>query len=97
MEYMALAKPVVQFDLTEGRRTAGEASLYAKPDDPVDLAAKLLDLLDDPPRRARMGRFGRARVERELEWRHQAPRLLAAYDTLWQGAARGAAARGAQT
>jgi glycosyltransferase involved in cell wall biosynthesis len=97
MEYMALAKPVVQFDLTEGRRTAGEASLYAKPDDSVDLAAKLLDLLDDPPRRARMGRFGRARIERELEWRHQAPRLLAAYETLWQGAARGAAARGAQT
>jgi glycosyltransferase involved in cell wall biosynthesis len=97
MEYMALGKPVVQFDLTEGRRTAGEASLYAKPDDPVDLAAKLLDLLDDPPRCARMGRFGRARIERELEWRHQAPRLLAAYEALWQGAARGAAARGAQT
>jgi glycosyltransferase involved in cell wall biosynthesis len=97
MEYMALAKPVVQFDLTEGRRSAGEASLYARPDDPVDLAAKILDLLDDPQRREAMGQYGRARIERELEWRHQAPRLLAAYETLWQGAARGAAARGAQT
>jgi len=97
MEYMALAKPVVQFDLTEGRRSAGEASLYARPDDPVDLAAKILDLLDDPLRRECMGRFARARIERELEWRHQAPRLLSAYGALWQGAARGSAARGAQT
>jgi len=97
MEYMALAKPVVQFDLTEGRRSAGEASLYAKPDDPVDLAAKILDLLDDPQRREAMGRYGRARIERELEWRHQAPRLLAAYAALWQRATRGAAARRAQT
>jgi glycosyltransferase involved in cell wall biosynthesis len=94
MEYMALGKPVVQFDLTEGRRSAGEASLYAKPDDPVDLAAKILELLDDPARRARMGALGRARVERELAWRHQAPRLLAAYDALWQGAMLPRAARG---
>jgi glycosyltransferase involved in cell wall biosynthesis len=97
MEYMALGKPVVQFDLTEGRRTAGEASLYARPNDAVDLAAKLAELLEDPARRARMGALGRARVENELEWRHQAPRLLAAYDALWQGAATGSAARGAET
>jgi glycosyltransferase involved in cell wall biosynthesis len=97
MEYMALGKPVVQFDLTEGRRSAGEASLYAKPDDPVDLAAKILELLDDPPRRACMGRFGRARIERELEWRHQAPRLLAAYAALGSGAALAPAQRRVET
>lgn len=91
MEYMALGKPVVQFDLTEGRRTAGEASLYARADDPADLAAKMLALLDDPRRREGMGQFGRARVERELEWRHQAPRLLDAYQQLWQGHALPAA------
>ena len=91
MEYMALGKPVVQFDLTEGRRSAGEASLYARQDDPADLAARILALLDDPERRARMGRLGRERVERELEWRHQAPRLLAAYGSLWQGHALPAA------
>jgi glycosyltransferase involved in cell wall biosynthesis len=32
MEYMALGKPVVQFDLTEGRFSAQEASLYAQED-----------------------------------------------------------------
>jgi glycosyltransferase involved in cell wall biosynthesis len=83
MEYMALGKPQVQFDLTEGRRSACEASLYARPNDPVDLAAKLVELLDDPARRARMGRYARARVERSLSWCHEAPRLLAAYESLW--------------
>ena len=97
MEYMALGKPVVQFDLTEGRRSAGEASLYAKPDDPVDLAAKILELLDDPQRRAYMGRYGRARVEHHLEWRHQAPRLLTAYEVLWSSAALSPARRSVET
>jgi glycosyltransferase involved in cell wall biosynthesis len=97
MEYMALGKPVVQFDLTEGRRSAGDASLYAKPDDAVDLAAKLVELLDDPQRREFMGRVGRARIERSLEWRHQAPRLLAAYAALGRGAPRPQVARGART
>jgi glycosyltransferase involved in cell wall biosynthesis len=83
MEYMALGKPIVQFDLTEGRFSAGEASLYARKNDPVDLAQKIAELLDDPQRRARMGAFGRERIERELEWRYEAPKLLAAYESLW--------------
>jgi len=51
----------------------------------LDLAAKIVELLDDPVRRAEMGEFGRRRVENELEWRHEAPKLLAAYDALWRG------------
>jgi glycosyltransferase involved in cell wall biosynthesis len=82
MEYMALGKPVVQFDLTEGRRSAGEASLYARRNDEQDLASKLLELLDDEARRLRMGEFGRRRVENELQWSYEAPKLLAAYEAL---------------
>jgi glycosyltransferase involved in cell wall biosynthesis len=80
IEYMTLAKPVVQFDLKEGRASAGDAALYAQADDPVDFAEKIAELLDDPERRARMGAIGRARVEDGLSWAHSAPRLLAAYD-----------------
>ncbi len=83
MEYMALGKPIVQFDLTEGRYSAREASLYARRNDPADLAAKILELLDDPERRAAMGAYGRRRVENELEWRYEVPRLRAAYRSLW--------------
>jgi glycosyltransferase involved in cell wall biosynthesis len=84
MEYMALGKPIVQFDLTEGRFSAQEASLYAAKNDAVDLACKIVELLDDPERRARMGEFGRNRVVNELEWQYEAPKLLAAYDAMWR-------------
>jgi glycosyltransferase involved in cell wall biosynthesis len=83
MEYMALGKPIVQFDLTEGRFSAQDASLYADPNNTLDLAGKVAELLDDPDRRRLMGEFGRQRVERELEWRYEVPKLLAAYDALF--------------
>jgi glycosyltransferase involved in cell wall biosynthesis len=87
MEYMALGKPIVQFDLTEGRYSAQEASLYARKNDPADMAAKVLELLDDPARRAAMGAYGRRRVENELEWRYEVPKLRAAYRSLWKPSA----------
>ena len=94
MEYMALGKPIVQFDLTEGRRSARRASLYAKRNDALDLAQKLLELLDDPGRRKEMGAYGRRRVEGELAWRHEAPKLLVAYEALWRARAVAPAAGG---
>ena len=78
MEYMALGKASVQFDLDEGRVSAGDASLYAE--DVDDFADKLLALLDDPDRRERMGQIGHARMRDALQWRHQVPTLLAAYE-----------------
>jgi glycosyltransferase involved in cell wall biosynthesis len=83
MEYMALGKPIVQFDLVEGKVSAQEASLYASKNDPVDMARKIAELLDDPARRERMGAFGRHRVINELEWQYEAPKLLAAYERLY--------------
>jgi glycosyltransferase involved in cell wall biosynthesis len=83
MEYMALGKPMVQFDLTEGRYSAQDASLYARRNDPTDFAAKIAELIDDPQKRARMGAFGRRRVQEALEWRYEVPKLLAAYATLF--------------
>jgi glycosyltransferase involved in cell wall biosynthesis len=82
MEYMALGKPVVQFDLTEGRVSAGEASLYARPNDVADLAQKMVSLLGNENLRIHMGAVGRERVEHQLSWQHEAPRLLAAYEYL---------------
>jgi len=83
MEYMALGKPIVQFEMTEGRFSAQEASLYARPNDPESLLDHLVALLEDPERRAEMGRIGRRRVETELQWQHEAPKLLRAYDQLF--------------
>ena len=82
MEYMALGKPIVQFDLAEGRYSAQQASLYAARNDPVDFARKILELVENEEKRRAMGEYGRRRVLEELEWRHEAPKLLAAYDAL---------------
>jgi glycosyltransferase involved in cell wall biosynthesis len=80
MEYMALGKPIVQFDSKEGRFSAQEASLYADKDDGVaDFAAKLIWLLDRPEERRKMGEFGRKRIEEQLAWEYSVPQLLAAY------------------
>jgi glycosyltransferase involved in cell wall biosynthesis len=85
MEYMALGKPIVQFDLTEGRRSAEQASLYARKNDAADLADRILELLADEPRRRWMGELGRKRVVERLQWPHEAPKLLEAYDALFRG------------
>ena len=79
MEYMAFAKPIVQFEVTEGRVSAQESSLYAAPNDPIDMAAKITELLADPARCAEMGRFGQKRVREELGWDKSVKPLLAAY------------------
>jgi glycosyltransferase involved in cell wall biosynthesis len=84
MEYMAVAKPIVQFDVTEGRYSAQDASLYAKPNDPIDFGEKILELIDDPQRRRRMGAFGKKRVHEVLAWHKEQPKLLSAYDKLFE-------------
>jgi glycosyltransferase involved in cell wall biosynthesis len=83
IEYMALGRPIVQFDLTEGRVSAGLASLYAKPNDAKDLANRIEQLLENPTLRRQMADYGRSRVEEKLAWEYSVPILLDAYETLF--------------
>ncbi len=82
MEYMALKKPVVQFDLKEGRFSAQQASLYAEPHNITDFADKITYLLDNEAVRQQMGEFGYNRVLNELSWSHERGKLLGVYDKL---------------
>jgi glycosyltransferase involved in cell wall biosynthesis len=84
MEYMALGKPIVQFDVTEGRFSAQDASLYAKPNDPIDFGDKILELLESEDLRRQMGEFGRRRVNEVLAWQYEQPKLLAAYEAVFK-------------
>jgi glycosyltransferase involved in cell wall biosynthesis len=83
MEYMFFGLPVVGYELTENRVSAGEAALFATANRERELARRIAELLDDPARRKRMGWAGRERVRSVLAWEHSAPVLLAAYDRLW--------------
>ena len=78
-EYMAMERPIVAFDLAESRVTAGDAAVYAEPNDTSSFARCIDALLDDPARRATMGAVGRERVENGLAWEHSQQRLLEAY------------------
>lgn len=81
-EYMAVAKPTVAFDLPEHRVTAGDAALYAPANDEFEFAKRIQTLALDPEERERMGRIGRDRIDSELAWRYQAPKLIEAYERL---------------
>ncbi|CRK49507.1 Putative glycosyltransferase (fragment) [Rhodococcus sp. RD6.2] len=92
VEYMAMARPVVSFDLVEARVSAGDAALYAAPNDEAAFAAAVDELLDDPERRSRMGQAGRARVEQGLSWTESRRALLGFYRQVFdemEGAGRG--------
>ena len=79
VEYMGLGRPIVAFDLRETRFSAGEAALYATPNDEADFASCVEQLLDDPALRGRMGEAGRLRVTNELSWQRSEESLAAAY------------------
>jgi glycosyltransferase involved in cell wall biosynthesis len=83
MEYMAFGLPFVAFDLAETRTLARDAAAYAQPGDAAHFATLIDELLDDPNRRAAMGRSGRLRIEDEVAWDHQQPRYLNVYRSLF--------------
>lgn len=85
LEYMALAKPIVQFELTEGHYSAQEASLYAEQNNAKDMADKIIYLLENPEVRKKMGEFGRNRVVNELSWEHTSKALLEGYEKFFTG------------
>lgn len=82
MVYMALGKPIVAFDLPEHRFTAQQAASYVKPNDELEFARGLVELMDDAERRQAMGSFGRQRVESALAWSYSVPPLLEVYRTV---------------
>ncbi len=82
LEYMALGKPIVAFDLPETRHSAEGAALYARPNDAQDFAKKLSTLIANPRLRQSMGESGRLRVNSQMAWKYSAPNLLGVYDKI---------------
>jgi glycosyltransferase involved in cell wall biosynthesis len=79
MEYMAYSKPVVSFDLKETRYSAQDAALFVPPNDELAFAKATARLMDDAGLREKMGRFGRERVEKDLQWSVVSKNLVSAY------------------
>ncbi|HET6858089.1 MAG TPA: glycosyltransferase family 4 protein [Streptomyces sp.] len=79
LEYMAMGRPIVSFDLREARVSAGDAAVYAPANDEAEFAKLITLLLDDPQQRARMGEIGQERISGPLSWPNSQASLLAAY------------------
>jgi glycosyltransferase involved in cell wall biosynthesis len=82
MEYMALSRACVAFDMPETRTSGGDAVVYVEDSEPRALAEAVVALADDPDRRRRLGELARRRIETELAWEHQEDSLLLVYDRL---------------
>jgi glycosyltransferase involved in cell wall biosynthesis len=83
VEYMAMSKPVVAFDLAETRFSAQDAALYAEPNVVADFADKIEMLLDDDKLRYRMGEIGIERIKGKLSWEQSIKNLRLAYEALF--------------
>lgn len=82
VEYMAMGRPMVSFELTEARVSAGDAAVYVRPNDDLAFAEAIDALLRDPERRRRMGESGYRRVAAELSWDVSRRALVRFYEQL---------------
>ena len=85
LEYMAFQRPIVSFDLLETRRSAADAAVYIKGDDPDLFGRTVCELLDDPSRREQMGKVGLYRSTHIIGWERSREALLEAYSRLTSG------------
>lgn len=83
MEYMALEKPIVSFDLSETIYSAADAALYVSGNSEADFAGAIKQLIEDPALCRKMGQAGYKRVQKQLAWEYSAQKLLLMYEGLF--------------
>jgi glycosyltransferase involved in cell wall biosynthesis len=79
VEAMACATPLVASRGGALPEVVGDCGVLVEPGNPSDLADALAGLLDDEPRRLRLGAAGRRRVEERFTWRAMATATAAVY------------------
>jgi len=79
VEYMASGKPVIASSVGEVRRMVGGAGILVDAGDDLQLAEKILLLLNDKALRDRLGKFARTRAEKRYSWSHTSESILSAY------------------
>ncbi len=79
LNYMACALPVVASDTPINRELLGELGRYAAVDDPASLAARIVELLDDPAGARTLGDALRRRAMDRFAWPGLIDRLATIY------------------
>jgi len=80
LEAMALRKPVVTTSLGAGAIKGEDGKHFLVADEPVDMANKILDLLEDKEKRRSLGEEARALVEKEYTWKVVGQKFLREID-----------------
>ena len=83
VDYLAMGRGVVAFDLRETRSVAGDAAVIASPATAEGLAQTLVGVMRDPELARRLGEAGAARVAAiGLDWSRSASALAGGYARL---------------
>jgi glycosyltransferase involved in cell wall biosynthesis len=82
MDYMTFGKPIVMFETSEGKITAGESAHYVQNNDEVEFAEAIVELLKNKKRRQEMGKVGKERIRKLWDWEIQKRQLHKAYKYL---------------
>jgi glycosyltransferase involved in cell wall biosynthesis len=80
LEAWRAGTPVVGADIPSVREVIGDAGWLFRPDDAVDLARRIDDVLADPDGRRASVRRARARLENEFTWARVGAAVEAAYE-----------------
>jgi glycosyltransferase involved in cell wall biosynthesis len=80
LEYMAFGKPQVMFDLKEGRESAAGGAVYVDENSASKLGDAIVQLIESPGDRKRMGEEASERIGGQLRWEKSVEQLLHAYE-----------------
>ncbi|NCZ64277.1 MAG: glycosyltransferase, partial [Cellvibrionales bacterium] len=84
VEAMACGIPLISSDGGALAEVVGDAALVVPAGDAPALASAIQELLENPEHRAKLGRYGRERAEREFSWQVCAQRLVGHYRSVIQ-------------
>jgi len=80
-EYMACSLPIIMSDFYSEHKTFSKCALFAKPNNPKDIADKIMFLLNHSDKRGRLGDRGRELIEEEYSWESESKKLLKMYNS----------------
>ncbi|MGI9205026.1 MAG: glycosyltransferase family 4 protein [Woeseiaceae bacterium] len=82
MEYMALGKATVAYEMTETCFTGADTVVYVKDSTAEALAESIIRLADDPQLRRNLGDKAKARIDSLLCWERQSEHLVSVYEAV---------------
>ena len=68
INYMGAGLPIICFEGPNNRRFLGESGVFARSGDPLDLAEKIVEVLNDPVQAKKIGLNNQKRVEEVFSW-----------------------------